>query len=138
MNQIYVWVKYGDSDAVKINASACEDVDGLKDLVKQRLSPKLDSVAIDDITICSSAPAPDGTVVVTTLRPGLSISSLTPNDDEHPFFVRVTPLPAGRRDFGQSDAYLAGNTTTSPHIVEVDSPDVTTQTSAVIQVGKRK
>ncbi|RHZ52560.1 hypothetical protein Glove_460g15 [Diversispora epigaea] len=45
-----IWVKYGNNQPVKIVFDG-EDVDDLKEAIKKKLSPKLNDVAVDDITL---------------------------------------------------------------------------------------
>ena len=85
MNKIFVWVKYGNSSAVKIDATNCQDVNDLRKAVKSEL--QLPNPPQD---ISLHATAVDGSVNAEPLRPGLIISKLRATDDENPLFVKVT------------------------------------------------
>jgi hypothetical protein len=78
----FVLVKCGDSQAVKVDAFGCVDVDGLIGKVKERLTPKLDSVAVDDISLWTSTLCDDGSLVAKEeLQSYLTCTELFDRDD---------------------------------------------------------
>ena len=86
----YLWVLLlGTPRAVKITLPpTCEDVDGLIELIKAKLTPKLDTVALSDITLHTTYDTPK-------LRPGLLLSDIPQqigyitNSDENPLVVKA-------------------------------------------------
>ena len=95
MNKIFVWVKYQESQAVKVDVTDCADVDGLKELVKVKFPSLLGSVDSALITLCTTTLSQNGTVSPVTLRPGLSVANLPATDDEHPLIIQILPSPKG-------------------------------------------
>ena len=85
-----IWVKHKDGHAIKVDAADCEDVDGLIKMVKGKLR-RLASV---HITLCMFSTAEDGSVVLTALRPDLTVAELasqkdySPNTCRHPLIVQ--------------------------------------------------
>jgi hypothetical protein len=89
MDQIFVWVRYRDSQAVRIACPSNEIIDGLKDLVKQRFSSKLDTVSSEDIILCPSSLAVDGkSEVLAVWDADISVASI-PTTFRNPLIVRV-------------------------------------------------
>jgi hypothetical protein len=84
----YLWVKYLDTRSVEINVTKCRNVDGLIELVKDKLSPALDSVGLQNITIHTSETA-------LSLDPGIFISDIQnqegyqKNTSKSPLIVKV-------------------------------------------------
>ncbi len=108
---MFVWVKYGDSRAVKVDASGCEDVHGLKEKVKETMPRKLLHFDLDDFSLWTSTLRDNGSLVAKEeLRPGLPCAELfgredfKENTDEHPLFVETPDivLPTSRTSFKSS------------------------------------
>ncbi|CAG8462261.1 9348_t:CDS:2, partial [Gigaspora rosea] len=76
-----IWVKHGDSRPTRILFEG-EIVHDLKEAVKKKLSPKLDGVAVDDITIRKHCEEDD-------LRPGLVVDQSFINDYDTPLQIIV-------------------------------------------------
>ena len=92
MNQIFVWVKYQESQAVEIDATDCRNVDGLKRAVKNDLEL---SAPLQEITLCTTSTTEGGAVSRIELDPGLSMAELAalesfvPNSSTHPLVIQI-------------------------------------------------
>lgn len=87
----YLWVRLLETEPVKISIpSACEDVDGLKVLIKAKLG-SLKDTPLELITLHTTNDTPK-------LRPGLSLSNIPQqtgyitNTDESPLIVKAPAL----------------------------------------------
>jgi hypothetical protein len=74
-------VKYGDSRPVKVVFDG-GDVDDLIRAIKKELSPRLENVAVNEITLRRHGEEGD-------LRPGLLVDESFRNDDESPLQIIV-------------------------------------------------
>jgi hypothetical protein len=90
-----LWVLLNSNDSavvnhpVKVSTNDCEDVDDFIDAIKKKLSPDLDAVAVNRITLHITEYSP-------ALRPGLALSTILAqsgfiNNDKSPLVVTVPP-----------------------------------------------
>ena len=88
----FVWIQYGNGCASKVSTSDCLDVDDLKEVIKNKLSPELNDVPVHKINLYTSIDQN-----ATPLRPGIQLSSLFVGDnyagkqDDNPLYVRIIP-----------------------------------------------
>jgi hypothetical protein len=86
-----MWVKYSTGQAILVSTLGCTYVTQFIKAIKAELTPKLDSVTVDDITLHINENAE-------SLRPGLRLSLLheqagySGNDDEHTLIVKATGM----------------------------------------------
>ncbi|RHZ55990.1 hypothetical protein Glove_407g4 [Diversispora epigaea] len=90
-----IWIKYGDSRPVRL-AFDGEIVDELKKEIKKELSPDLDDVAVNRITLRRHGEEED-------LRPGLPVDESFKNDDESPLQVIVNASVTSKRKREESE-----------------------------------
>jgi len=50
----FVWIQYGNGCASKVSTSDCLDVDDLKEVIKNKLSPELNDVPVHKINLYTS------------------------------------------------------------------------------------
>ena len=87
---VFVWIQYGNGRASKVSTTDCLDIDDLKEVIKNKLSPKLNDVPVDEIELYTS-----NDQNATPLRPGIQLSSLFVGDsyagkqDDNPLIVRI-------------------------------------------------
>ena len=79
LSSLRIWVKYGDSQAARIDFKGGE-VDDLKEAVKKKLSPRLENVAVDEITLRRHGEEGD-------LDPGLAVDDSFSNSSKTPLLV---------------------------------------------------
>lgn len=94
----HVWVKYIDGEAVKVDATDCRNVAGLKELAKTRLDL---ADPVDLISLCWSSQ--DGSTVLAPTDPGVTMEELA------------------------KDSRFKSNSSTRPLIVQVRLPDTSPQ-----------
>jgi len=83
-----LWVKFGSNNPVKVSTEGCQDVDDFLEACKKKISSKLGSYDVDQLSLSTTEGGP-------SLRPGLLLSYIPSqsgyslNDDEHPLFINV-------------------------------------------------
>jgi hypothetical protein len=125
-----LWVRFKGKKSVRVSTEGCEYIADLLEACKKALSPGLDHIRIDELTVsitdCSLEPY--------DLRPGLLLVDLpsqpgyTPNNDENPLLLNIIthssvtarsssssnlsnkpPHPARRRRWDKLNGILANN-----------------------------
>ncbi|CAG8620449.1 6711_t:CDS:2, partial [Diversispora eburnea] len=94
-----IWIKYGDSRPVRLTFDG-EIVDDLIESIKKKLSPDLNDVALNRITLRKHDEETD-------LRPGLPVDESFKNDDESPLQVIVNAPVISKRKREESPEDLS-------------------------------